>query len=539
MDTITLINQFEPSNEIEREDKELFLAQFEEHGEELYIRDTSHAHMTASAIILNPQLNKILMVFHHIYDSYTWPGGHADGSDNLFEVACIEVLEETGVEKIYPVTRKIISLESLLVKEHIKNGNKVLKHHHYNVTFGFICSPKEKLKIKADENSSVEWVEIAQLRQCCNEKEMLPLYEKNIGKMQQIMAEKKRNLSLLPQTLLEWYQKNARDLPWRKGQEAYHIWISEIMLQQTRVDTVINYYNRFLQAFPSVEALADADEEKVLKLWEGLGYYSRARNLHKAAKIIVQQYGGTFPKTKAEIMKLPGIGSYTAGAVLSIVYNQPVPAVDGNVLRVISRVTEDYQCIDEESVKKEVESKLSEVYPKNQCGDFTQSLMELGATVCVPNGKPLCSQCPLLSVCMANKNDTYDLLPVRKEKIPRKIRQLTVFVFLCQGKIALQKRKEKGVLEGMWELPNMDGFMEIKEVIFHAKKQAECNCEVEKIKKAKHIFTHIQWEMICYYIACEAPFGNYVWADSEALEKEYSVPTAFKKFMNAKVIPNY
>lgn len=538
MDTITLINEFKAHTLIQNESKELIMAQLEQYGDKLYSRDTLHAHMTASAIILNPQLDKILMVFHHLNQSYAWLVDHADGKQDLCQVAYEAVVEKTGTERIYPVSRKILSIESILVEEHIKNGKRVVKHNHYNVTFGFICSPREKLKIKPDENISVEWLEINKLSEYCKEEKMLPIYEENVHKIQMIMAQKKQNYQLLPEKLLPWYEKNARDLPWRKNQDAYHIWLSEIMLQQTRVDTVIDYYSRFLNVFPTVEALACADEEKILKQWEGLGYYSRARNLHKTAKIIVSQYGGSFPKTKAEIMKLPGIGSYTAGAILSISFNQLVPAVDGNVLRVISRITEDYQCIDEENVKKEVERNLSEVYPKNHCGDFTQSLMELGATVCVPNGKPLCQQCPLLDICMAHKNDTYTFLPVRKEKKPRKLRELTIFVFMCQGKIALQKRQEKGVLEGMWELPNIDGFMESREVLFHVKKETDLKCEVENIKKANHVFTHIQWHMICYYISCEVPFGNYVWADSEALEKKYSVPTAFKKFLNPKKFPH-
>lgn len=539
MDTVTLINEFEAHTMDQMESKKLILAQLKEYGHKVYSREMLQGHMTASAIVLDSQLDKILMVFHHIYNSYTWPGGHADGNEDLYEVAYKEVVEETGATKIRPVSKKILSVEQLLVKEHIKNGKKISEHYHYNVTFGFICSEKETLKINSDENSSVEWLEIQNLSQYCKEETMLPIYHENINKIKDIMAEKKQNYQFLPQLLLEWYEKNARDLPWRKSADAYHIWLSEIMLQQTRVDTVIDYYYRFLDSFPTVNALAEAYEEKVLKLWEGLGYYSRARNLHKAAKIIVEQYGGVFPKNRSEIMKLPGIGSYTAGAISSIAFNLPVAAVDGNVLRVISRVTENYQCIDEEKVKREVEENLKMVYPKNRCGDFTQSLMELGATICVPNGKPLCQQCPLLNICMAYKNNVYQLLPVRKEKTPRKVLEFTVFVFINQGKIALQKRQGKGVLEGMWELPNKEGFMKMKEALLYVERETCSHFVVEKIKKAHHIFTHIQWNMICYYISCEAPFGNYIWADSEALEKEYSVPTAFKKFLSFKELPHY
>lgn len=536
MDTIILIRQFIPRTALQRESKDMIAARLEQCGESLYFRESLPAHMTASAIILNPQLDQILMVHHNIYRTYTWPGGHADGEQDLYETAYREAVEETGAEKLYPVSRSLLSVECLPVGEHIKNGKRVAPHEHYNVTFGFICPQSEPLKIKPDENSSVKWLDINLLSQYCQEEKMLPIYEDNIRRIQFLMVQKKQNYQCLPEVLLDWYEKKARDLPWRQNQDPYRIWLSEIMLQQTRVDTVVDYYNRFLEAFPAVDALACADEEKVLKLWEGLGYYSRARNLHKTAKIIASQYGGSFPETKAEILKLPGIGSYTAGAILSISFNQRVPAVDGNVLRVISRITEDYRCIDQENVKKEMGENLAEVYPENRCGDFTQSLMELGATVCLPNGKPLCGQCPAVNICMAAKNDTYPFLPVRKEKTARKIRELTLFVLMCQDRIALQKRQEKGVLEGMWELPNADGILEEDEVLFQIKKQSGSECRIEKIKKAHHIFTHIQWQMTCYYISCGHPFGEYIWADSEALENEYSVPTAFKKFLNPKDI---
>ncbi len=536
MNITTLIKQFIPRTSLQRESKDIILAQLEQYGELLYSRDTLHGHMTASAIILNPQLDKILMVHHNIYNSYGWTGGHADGETDLYSVAYKEAQEETGVEKLYPVSKSILSAEALPVKEHIKKGKKVIAHKHYNVTFGFICSEKEKIRIKPDENSGVKWIEIDKLSEYCAEADMIPIYEDNIRYIQHLVEEKKKNYKRLPEKLLSWYKKNARDLPWRQNQDPYRVWLSEIMLQQTRVDTVVDYYNRFLDAFPTIHALASADEERVLKLWEGLGYYSRARNLHKTAKIIVEQYGGNFPKTYEELLKLPGIGSYTVGAISSISFNLPVAAVDGNVLRVISRITEDYRCIDEEKMKKEIGSNLAEVYPKNQCGNFTQSLMELGATICLPNGTPLCYQCPAMDICMANINDTQSFLPVRKEKKVRKTRELTLFVFISKGRIALQKRKEKGVLEGMWQLPNIDGILEKSEVLFQVEKLSGLECKIEKMKKAQHIFTHIKWEMVCYYISCADTFGSYVWADSEALEKEYSIPTAFKKFLSFKDI---
>lgn len=531
MNTMTQIKHFTPRTALQQESKDEILNQLDQYGEKVYYRDMIHGHMTASAIILNLQLDKILMVYHNIYDSYTWAGGHSDGEMDLYQVAYEEAKEETGIEKLYPVSRSMISVESLPVEEHVKNGDLVATHNHYNVTFGFICSEKEQLKIKPDENSDVNWIDIEGLDQYCEEEEMIPIYEDNIQYIQYLMAQKSKNYEALSGLLLPWYEKNVRQLPWRRDQNPYHIWLSEIMLQQTRVDTVIDYYHRFLQTFPTVYDLANADIERVLKLWEGLGYYSRARNLHKTAKIIVLEYDGEFPKTYPELLTLPGIGSYTAGAIASISFNQPVAAVDGNVLRVISRITEDYRCIDHESTKKEIREHLSNVYPKDQCGNFTQSLMELGAIICLPNGTPLCDQCPVKNICMANENGTQEFLPVRKEKVARKEQQKTLFVFKTQGKIALQRREEKGVLEGMWELPNTEGILGKKEVSAYMEQLNVLGYTVEKSKKGQHIFTHIKWEMQCYYIHCEETFGPYIWADAEALQNEYAIPTAFKKFL--------
>ena len=531
MNIITLIKQFVPRTALQQKSKDEILNQLDQYGKGLYSRDTLHGHMTASAIILNPQLDKILMVYHNIYHSYAWPGGHGDGEEDLYLVAYEEAREETGVEKLYPVTRNILSLEALPVKAHIKNGKQVDAHYHYNVTFGFICSEKEQLKIKPDENTDVNWMDIQTLNQYCKEETMVPIYEENIRYIQYLMAEKKKNYQRLPKRLLNWYQQNARQLPWRENCDPYPVWLSEIMLQQTRVDTVIDYYNRFLEIFPTIHELAAADEERVLKMWEGLGYYSRARNLHKTAKIIVEEYEGKFPRTYQELLKLPGIGSYTAGAISSISFNLPLAAVDGNVLRVISRITEDYRCIDEEKTKKDIGNRLGEVYPRNRCGDFTQSLMELGATICLPNGLPLCEECPMMDLCMANKNKVQGLLPVRKEKSPRKIQQRTLFIFHSQDRIALQKRKEKGVLEGLWELPNIDGILEESEVSLYVEKLGGLGYVIKKKKKGQHIFTHIKWEMVCYDIHCPSTFGPYIWADPQAIEKEYSIPTAFKKFL--------
>ena len=211
------------------------------------------------------------------------------------------------------------------------------------------------------------------------------------------------DLYKIVEPLLAWYEKNRRKLPWRENVSAYRVWVSEIMLQQTRVEAVKPYFARFIDALPDVSDLADCEEEKLLKLWEGLGYYNRVRNMQKAAKTVMEEYGGQLPDDYEKLLSLKGIGSYTAGAIASIAYGIPVPAVDGNVLRIITRLTQDESDIMKQSVKKRVEQALLEVMPQKRAGVFNQALMELGATVCVPNGAPLCEACPWKEFCLAKK----------------------------------------------------------------------------------------------------------------------------------------
>ena len=227
------------------------------------------------------------------------------------------------------------------------------------------------------------------------------------------------DLNTLPELLLPWYRENHRCLPWRETKEPYHIWLSEIMLQQTRVEAVKGYYARFLAALPTVEALANCDDDALHKLWEGLGYYSRVRNLKKAAQVIQERYNGQFPREYDAVLALPGIGEYTAGAVCSIAFDLPVPAVDGNVLRVFSRLTDDPSPIDLPAVKASVRERLAAIYPK-EAGDFTQALMELGATVCGPNRKPECGSCPCRKICLGYQHGTAETLPVKSPKRERR-----------------------------------------------------------------------------------------------------------------------
>ena len=337
-------------------------------------------------------------------------------------------------------------------------------------------------------------------------------------------------LCKLPERLIPWYSANRRDLPWRKDREPYHIWISEIMLQQTRVEAVKAYYNRFLQQIPSIQMLATVEDEILLKLWEGLGYYSRARNMKKAAGIIMRQYGGVFPQEYDSVLALPGIGSYTAGAILSICFNQKTPAVDGNVLRVMSRLLDDHSCTDDSGVKRYFSNLLEEVYP-TEAGIFTQALMELGATVCLPAGQPLCSVCPMENLCQARQHGTASILPVRKAKKERKLENMTVFLLTCGNRLALQKRPDTGLLAGLYELPHLPGTLESKEIVSTAEAWGLRPQFLEKTVGRTHVFTHIQWNMTGARIHCGQEGNIFLWADRETVLQDIALPTAFRQFL--------
>lgn len=332
--------------------------------------------------------------------------------------------------------------------------------------------------------------------------------------------------------LLPWYKQNARRLPWRQDTEPYHIWLSEIMLQQTRVEAVRAYYLRFLEQLPDIHALAAAPESRLLKLWEGLGYYNRARNLQKAARVIETQYGGRFPGRYEEIRALPGIGPYTAGAIASICFGLPCPAVDGNVLRIITRMTENDAPIDRMQTKTEISAQLQKVYPKNDCGQFTQALMELGATVCTPKS-PKCTACPASSFCRAYKNGTVMQYPVKQPKKEKRLEERTVFLLQCGDRFALTKRTESGLLAGLWQLPNMLGKMGVKQALDTAGGFGAQPVELCKQMHRVHIFTHIKWQMTCYHILCAERSPDFVWATAQEIETTYALPTAFRMFFES------
>ena len=333
----------------------------------------------------------------------------------------------------------------------------------------------------------------------------------------------------LPGALLPWYGRYRRELPWRQDKDPYHIWVSEIMLQQTRVEAVKGYYVRFLEALPTVEALAAAEEERLYKLWEGLGYYSRVRNLKKAAQVIMEHYGGVFPREHAQVLALPGIGEYTAGAVCSIAFDLPTPAVDGNVLRLVSRLTDDPTPIDQPARKKQVQAELAAVYP-SRAGEFTQALMELGATLCGPNRAPDCDSCPCGSFCLGRKNGTAQALPVKSAKAGRRREEMTVLILGCDGQFALNKRQNRGLLAGLWEFPHVPGKLSIADAV---KKVEELGLKVADIKRQvekKHIFTHIEWDMNGVYLEVSAPEGSFAWMTARQIREEAALPTAFRQF---------
>lgn len=360
--------------------------------------------------------------------------------------------------------------------------------------------------------------------------------------------EKQRNYSFFARELLAWYDTHRRDLPWRKSQDPYHIWVSEIMLQQTRVDTVIPYFHRFIEQFPTIDALAEAPEEEVLKCWEGLGYYSRARNLHAAVKEVKENYGSQVPDQREDILKLKGVGPYTAGAVLSIAYGRPEPAVDGNVMRVLSRfllITEDIMKV---RTRTMMEEQIREMIPALRAGDFNQALMELGALVCTPRA-PQCLICPVMSRCQARLEGLEEELPVRtRAKPPKPVYKLAAFIEGTgdkQGQFLIRKRPETGLLASMWELPHYDcGQLPFEASATHGDWLAN-KLMVEGIKAehplwtmdAEHTFSHLKWFMKVYRLsgapltAQSLPHDQYRWIESSEIA-EYAFPTVFNKIMS-------
>ena len=342
----------------------------------------------------------------------------------------------------------------------------------------------------------------------------------------------KENLESIVQPLLKWFDQNARILPWRDQPTPYRVWVSEIMLQQTRVEAVKPFYQRFMEALPDIQALADCDEEELLKLWEGLGYYNRVRNMQIAARTVLQEYGGKLPDDYLELQKLKGIGSYTAGAITSIAYGKVAPAVDGNVLRVISRVALSREDILKQSVKRSMEQAIVAIMPADRPGAFNQALMELGAMVCVPNGEPHCERCPLKELCLTRKMGAIDEIPVKRERKPRRIEEKTVMIIRDGEHLAIHKRPPKGLLPGLYELPNTEGHLTQDEAVAWVKGKGFSPIRIKGLETAKHIFSHVEWHMTAYLILIEDPqeTGDFLFVEPEKTEEKYPIPAAFAAY---------
>ena len=361
----------------------------------------------------------------------------------------------------------------------------------------------------------------------------------------------KRNLRIgelkeVPNPLLAWYDNNRRILPWREDPKPYRVWVSEIMLQQTRVEAVKPYFERFMKSLPDIEALAAAEEEVLLKLWEGLGYYNRVRNLQKAAIQIMEDYDGHMPDTYEELLKLKGIGSYTAGAIASIAFKRPVPAVDGNVLRVISRIRADERLITDAKVKSAVEEDLKLVMPIDRPGDFNQAMMEIGACVCIPNGEPHCRECPLQEICKAHAEGCELQYPKKAAKKQRRIEEKTILVIRDENKAALKKRGDKGLLAGMYEFPSMEGYKTAEEVTAYLSANGIRTLRIQPLEEAKHIFTHKEWRMKGYMVRVDelAPkelteiTKDWLFIEPRQTEEKYPIPAAFAaytRYLNIKL----
>lgn len=341
--------------------------------------------------------------------------------------------------------------------------------------------------------------------------------------------------------LPDWYrlQSGSRELPWRTSPTPYHTWLSEIMLQQTRASAVIPYYERFLDALPTIAALADVDDDRLMKLWQGLGYYSRARNLKKAAVIIMQDYAGQIPQDFNALLKLPGIGRYTASAIGSIAFGQPWPAVDGNVLRVLSRTLASPADIAAPAVKTAMEEALAPHYPQGQtAGDLNQAFMDLGATICLPKGEPHCSRCPLAKICLAHAEGQEQELPLKSSPRQRRQEKHTVLLLKDGKTIALHQRPSTGLLAGLWEFPNLPGKLRKKDVESWLQEQGLTAGKIKSLPAAKHIFSHIEWQLSGWLVELTPASGlsaaeenlPFTWVTPEELAEKFSLPSAFQYY---------
>ena len=342
------------------------------------------------------------------------------------------------------------------------------------------------------------------------------------------------NLGQIAEPLVKWYRENKRNLPWREDLTAYKVWVSEIMLQQTRVEAVKPFYARFLKTFPTIEALANVEEDLLLKTWEGLGYYNRVRNMQKAAMQVMQEYHGAFPCTYEQIRGLTGIGDYTAGAISSFAFGIPKPAVDGNVLRVYSRLIASYEDIMKAYVKERAAQELEDWIPVKEASNFNQGLIELGATVCVPNGAPKCEECPLKEHCKAYAYGIQLELPVKTKSKERRIEDKTIVLFQDGDSVAIRKRPDKGLLSGLYEFPNREGHLTEEEALAYAKEIGLQPLRIKSLTDGKHIFSHVEWHMIGYQIRVDelekSNDQEMLFIHPAEIQNQYPIPAAFETY---------
>ncbi len=459
-------------------------------------------------------------------------------------------LEENGVVRFpdAPSERAVKHVEELIQAK--KDGYRVFVLFVIQMEKVDYFTPNEAMHAafaEALRHAAIEGVEI--LAYDCkvtsdsmhiHKKVPVRLTENDISNSQDNLKRKLRlgNISCIPKPLLKWYDSNRRVLPWREQPTPYRVWVSEIMLQQTRVEAVKPYFERFMKSLPDIKALAMAEEEELLKLWEGLGYYNRVRNLQKAAIQIMETYDGKMPEEYEELLKLKGIGSYTAGAISSIAYGKANPAVDGNVMRVISRIRMDERLISDAKVKQSVEQDLWSIIPKDRPGDFNQAMMEIGACVCIPNGAPHCEECPLSLLCMAHSENVEQEYPKKASARARSIEQKTILVIRDADKTVIRKRPNKGLLAGMYEFPSMEGFCTAEEVT----KYLSCNglkiIRIQPLDDAKHIFSHKEWHMKGYMVRVDelAPkqmsdeASDWIYIEPAETREGYPIPSAFAAY---------
>ncbi len=396
---------------------------------------------------------------------------------------------------------------------------------------------KDVMKVVPNAAADSQKVEYAEQTGMGNETESA---QNKIAQIKHEMKREKKDITAknmpVPQVLFEivtpllyWYRANARVLPWREDPKPYHVWLSEIMLQQTRVEAVKPYYARFLEHCPDVASLAVADDGMLHKLWEGLGYYSRVRNLKKCAQQLMTQYDGEMPADYDKLKRLAGIGPYTAGAICSIAFGLPTPAVDGNVLRVVMRLCGLEWDIGQQTTKKQVFDWLQQIYPPQDCGAFTQALMELGALVCVPNGAPLCAACPLSDICKVFGTQAWQTIPYKAPKKARRVEERHVWLLCCNGKYALCQRPQTGLLSGLWEFVSAQAGSAQEEEILRIATQCGV-LQTKELGTAKHIFTHLEWHMTGTRMVLAHPSPLFVWATPEEIRTQYAIPSAYRYY---------